>query len=209
MTDSDAINPAAAHPEGSELADCSGSNGALSTQDHGYQERLDQQGQTPEFRRLTSPSQNSVDLVTDVGFCGPGAEREPASDAGCADGYDELGGADRDPGCLDDNSTLSPDQPAGLPLSDAVDVEELAQLACLEDNKLAIEFVQALQVASLDGEYSGMDEYSLARLRNPPTSHADTSDPDFRLGLDLFLASINSSQDNYTSATPRGSNSNI
>jgi hypothetical protein len=60
-----------------------------------------------------------------------------------------------------------------------------------------MEFIQALDSATLDDEYSRLDPDTLERLRNPPTSPANVSDPDFRLGLDLFLASLNASQDTY------------
>ncbi|KAF8813455.1 hypothetical protein BYT27DRAFT_7220393 [Phlegmacium glaucopus] len=79
----------------------------------------------------------------------------------------------------------------------ALTIETLSNLAHLKDLKLSMEFIQALDKASLDDEYSGLDSDTTERLRNPPTSRPDISNPDFRLGLDLFLASIKSSQDTY------------
>ncbi|KAF8811705.1 hypothetical protein BYT27DRAFT_7221374 [Phlegmacium glaucopus] len=73
----------------------------------------------------------------------------------------------------------------------------LSDLAHLKDLKLSMEFIQALDKASLDDEYSGLDLDTTERLQNPPTSCADISDPNFCLGLDLFLTSIKSSQDTY------------
>ena len=89
-----------------------------------------------------------------------------------------------------------PEIPAGLP-PPAVGLDELSDLACLKDIKLTMEFIQALDSATLDDEYSRLDPDTLERLRNPPTSPANVSDPDFRLGLDLFLASLNASQATY------------
>jgi hypothetical protein len=75
---------------------------------------------------------------------------------------------------------------------------ELSDLARLKDIKLSMEFIKALESASLDDEHNRLESHYIHRLRNPPTSRADVTDPDFRLGLDLFLASIKSSQDTYT-----------
>jgi hypothetical protein len=99
----------------------------------------------------------------------------------------------QDPGCLAETSNQQNDLPALPPF----DIETLSDLARLKDLKLSMEFIQALDIASLDDEYSRLDSDSIERLRNPPTSRPDTTDPDFRLGLDLFLASIKSSQDTY------------
>ena len=97
-----------------------------------------------------------------------------------------------DPGCLAEALNQQHVPPPG-----PFNIEMLSDLAHLKDLKLSMEFIQALDTASLDDEYSGLDLDTIGRLRNPPTSRPDTSDPDFRLGLDLFLASIKSSQDSY------------
>ena len=102
-----------------------------------------------------------------------------------------------DAGCLDE-LTESATQPQ--PPEPAIDLEELSELASLRNLQLTMEFVQALEAASLDDEHSRLSEDVLERLRNPVTSCPDVSDPDFRLGLDLFLANINSSQDAYTAS---------
>jgi hypothetical protein len=99
----------------------------------------------------------------------------------------------QDPGCLAETSNQQYDLPAPTPF----EIETLSDLARLKDLKLSMEFIQALDIASLDDECSRLDSDSIERLRNPPTSRPDTTDPDFRLGLDLFLASIKSSQDAY------------
>ena len=46
-----------------------------------------------------------------------------------------------------------PEIPAGLP-PPAVGLDELSDLACLKDIKLTMEFIQALDSATLDDEYS-------------------------------------------------------
>ncbi|KAF8808612.1 hypothetical protein BYT27DRAFT_7255257 [Phlegmacium glaucopus] len=84
-----------------------------------------------------------------------------------------------------------------LPPLPPSEIETLSDLACLKDLKLSMEFIQALDKASLDHEYSGLDLDTTGCLWNPPTPCPDTSDPDFRLGLDLFLTSIKSLQDTY------------
>jgi len=99
----------------------------------------------------------------------------------------------QDPGCLAEASNQQHDTPPPPPF----EIETLSDLARLRDLKLGMEFIQALDIAALDDEYSRLDSDSIKRLRNPPTSRPHTSDPDFRLGLDLFLTSIKFSQDTY------------
>ncbi|KAF8229042.1 hypothetical protein L208DRAFT_1288548, partial [Tricholoma matsutake] len=68
----------------------------------------------------------------------------------------------------------------------------------LKDLKLSMEFIQALHSASMDDEYGQLlDLATIEHLQNPPTSQPNIGDPDVCLGLDLFLASIKSSQDTY------------
>jgi hypothetical protein len=81
-----------------------------------------------------------------------------------------------------------------------IDLEELSDIARLKDIKIAMEFVRLLEVASLDSPHSCLDEATTNRLRNPPRAPANISDPDLRLGLDLFLANINSSQKAYSAS---------
>ena len=97
-----------------------------------------------------------------------------------------------DPGCLEE------EQQDPAPSNYTTGLEELSNLAKLKDIKLTMEFIKALDGASLDNEHSRLDADTLHHLRNPPTSHVDLTDPDLHLGLDLFLASIKSSQDTYT-----------
>jgi hypothetical protein len=63
-----------------------------------------------------------------------------------------------------------------------------------------MEFIHALEKASLEDSASKLGPEALRRLRNPPTCPADIASQDLRLGLDLFLSTINSSQQTYTSA---------
>jgi hypothetical protein len=93
---------------------------------------------------------------------------------------------------------LEDEQQDPAPSNYTTGLEELSNLAQLKDIKLTMEFIQALDGASLDKEDSRLDADTLHRLRNLPTSCVDLTDPDLHLGLDLFLASIKSSQDTYT-----------
>ena len=81
-----------------------------------------------------------------------------------------------------------------------IDLDELSALAKLDHIKQAMEFIRALEGASLDDGVSKLDPEALHRLRHPLTSSAEMMSPDLRLGLDLFLSTINSSQQTYTSA---------
>ncbi len=68
----------------------------------------------------------------------------------------------------------------------------------LNDLRVAVQFIQALQSASLDDEHNAMDIKWLERLRSPPTqTFLIENHPDFRLGLDIFMASTKSSIDTY------------
>ena len=80
-----------------------------------------------------------------------------------------------------------------------IDLDELSALAKLDHIKQAMEFIRALEGASLDDGVSKLGPEALHRLRNPPTCPADIASQDLRLGLDLFLSTINSSQQTYTS----------
>ena len=105
---------------------------------------------------------------------------------------------DSDPGCLDEETQ---NENEGLLQPPYVDLEELSNLTKLTDIKIAMRFIQALERASLDGPHSHLDDDTLARLRNPPTTvPRDMVNPDLRLGLELFLASLNSSQKTYSAS---------
>ena len=62
-----------------------------------------------------------------------------------------------------------------------------------------MEFVQAIESASLDDEFSKLDPKTLDRLQNPPTTIPDIdATPGPRLGIDIFLALTNAAQETYT-----------
>jgi hypothetical protein len=111
--------------------------------------------------------------------------------------------SDPDPGCLDLDPTAGQDGNAGTQLEDPSlamlpDLESIFENTCLEDLLTAIAFIRALQSASLDDSHCKMDQNAIQRLRNPPTIPFDISSlPDLRLGLDLFLANMNSSVDSF------------
>jgi hypothetical protein len=106
--------------------------------------------------------------------------------------------SDPDPGCLDLDPS-SQDRNTGTQLEDPSlailpNLESVFENTCLEDLLIAIEFIRALQSASHDDTHCKMDQNAIQRLRNPPTTPFDISSlPDLRLGLDLFLANMNSS----------------
>ena len=130
----------------------------------------------------------------------------PPLDMDSQDEMDQMGtqtpaaGTDRaDPGSLDDNETQGNQGDEYIPpLPLDIDLQELSNIAHLKDMKLAMEFIQALQEASLDD--SNLDKDIIERLRNPPTFPADVRNPDLQLGLRLFLAMVNSSQQTYASS---------
>jgi len=61
-----------------------------------------------------------------------------------------------------------------------------------------MEFIYTLENASLDDRFSKLCPEALQHLRDPPICLADIISPDLCLGLDLFLSTINSSQQTYT-----------
>ncbi|KJA24703.1 hypothetical protein HYPSUDRAFT_135758 [Hypholoma sublateritium FD-334 SS-4] len=77
-------------------------------------------------------------------------------------------------------------------------LENIFENTCLEDLITAIEFIRALQCASHDDIHCKIDQSTIHRLRNPPNTPFDISSlPDLRLGLDLFLANMNSSVESF------------
>ena len=78
-----------------------------------------------------------------------------------------------------------------------INLEELSDLAHNEEIKIAMDFIRALEAASLDDEGMRLEPEALERLRNPPQRPTDILSPDLRLALDLFIAVGNSSQETY------------
>jgi hypothetical protein len=62
-----------------------------------------------------------------------------------------------------------------------------------------MDFIRALEVASLDDEGMRLEPEALERLRNPLQRPIDTLSPDLCLALNLFVAVGNSSQETYSS----------
>jgi hypothetical protein len=82
-----------------------------------------------------------------------------------------------------------------------VDLDELSDLAKLKDIKIVMEFIRALEGATLEGTHSHLDDDTLEHLRNPPRGAPEgLNNPDLCLGLDLFLSTINTAQKTYVSA---------
>ena len=85
--------------------------------------------------------------------------------------------------------------------SEAADLDNIFEVARLSDFRTSIDFINALRDATLDGKYSNLSPSAIQRIRNPISGVFDfNTDPDLRLGLDLFLANINSSAEAYNNA---------
>jgi len=108
----------------------------------------------------------------------------------------DLGSLDQ----INDNSDTA--QRAALnpirPASPAVNEDETSEIPHVEELRTSLAFIEALKRASLDD--GDLDEDLLYRLRHPPQEPLDASDPDLRLSLDLFLSTLNASEDSYRSA---------
>ncbi|KAG1762379.1 hypothetical protein EV702DRAFT_1163929, partial [Suillus placidus] len=68
------------------------------------------------------------------------------------------------------------------------DLDELQQMARLEDAQDSMSFITALRKASLDDAHSKLPPDALDRLRNPPRELPDISDPDLILSLKYYFA---------------------
>ena len=79
-----------------------------------------------------------------------------------------------DPGSLDDDSENQHQESTPPRL---FNLDELSDIANLNDIKMAMEFIKGLREATLDGPHSHLDSNTLERLRNPPRS-SPTIDPD-------------------------------
>jgi hypothetical protein len=118
--------------------------------------------------------------------------RKPQNVSGAAD--DTIA----DPGSLYDESENQNQESSGS-TPPSINLDELMGIAKLKDIKTAMDFIKALEEATLDGPHSNLDSETLERLRNPPRSSPHI-DPNLRLGLDLFLATINASQKTYVAS---------
>jgi hypothetical protein len=75
--------------------------------------------------------------------------------------------AQADPGSLDDDSENQNQESTPHIL---FNLDELFDIAKLKVIKTAMEFIKALQAATLDGPHSHLDSKTLECLRNPPRS---------------------------------------
>jgi hypothetical protein len=92
------------------------------------------------------------------------------------------------------NDSMFPDQILSEIQYEDIDLEALSALAKLSHIKQAMDFICTLEEASLDNRFSKLNPEGLCHLWDPPTCPVDISSPDLYLGLDLFLSTINSSQ---------------
>ncbi|KAF8986784.1 hypothetical protein BDQ17DRAFT_1436054 [Cyathus striatus] len=67
----------------------------------------------------------------------------------------------------------------------------------IDDIKLSLEFIKALENASLNNPCEQLDTDMLNTIWNPPQEQLSIKSPDQRLSLDLFLAMGNASEDTY------------
>ena len=143
---------------------------------------------------FTPNSATPVTFEQDLSVITPNASTLIDSDrAPGVDAIDDDTPEAADPGCLDEGRPEN--DHSGAYDEELKAIFEATQLA---DLRIAVQFIQALQSASLDDEYNVMDSKWLERLRNPPTQTFLIEDhPDFRLGLDIFMVSMKSSIDSY------------
>lgn len=97
---------------------------------------------------------------------------------------------------------------------ETADLDNLFEVASLSDFTISIDFINALRNATLDGKHSNLSPLAIQRIRNPIAQAFDfDKDLDLRLGLEIFLSGINSSNDVYRSTAEaikrRYSDSNI
>jgi hypothetical protein len=96
---------------------------------------------------------------------------------------------------------VDPVNAAALPIPESATTDngtpESEPVAHVEDLKIALQFIKALQNATLDNDELPGDVRE--RLRHAIQEPLDTDDPYLRLSIDLFLSVSNASQDTYTS----------
>ncbi|KAG1801214.1 hypothetical protein EV424DRAFT_1436743, partial [Suillus variegatus] len=79
----------------------------------------------------------------------------------------------------------------------AIDVNKLATLAILPKMKDTIEFIRALQNASLDDPCSKLNAAALHRLREPHQASLEINQPAIRFAISEYFALEHSAQDAY------------
>ncbi len=161
----------------------------------------------PEPLTLLAPDHSNAPLPvspTDSGPLSPAAQSECHPETEAAFDEPDNDDSDPDPGCLDlnpsndEDCSVSGPRPANSSVPTLPNYESIFEDTHLEDLLTAINFIRALQSASHDDPHCKMDRNAIKRMRNPPTVPVDIgSSPDIRLGLDLFLANMNSSVKAY------------
>jgi hypothetical protein len=81
--------------------------------------------------------------------------------------------------------------------SEDLDLEELADIARLDDIKIAMSFITALEGASLDDAASALSAEALDHIRNPPSRPATITNPNDRFSIELYMATGNASEQTY------------
>lgn len=118
---------------------------------------------------------------------------EPQMPQGAAPHVPEV---DPDPGSLEDQSRTDR-RPPMPPIQEPTPPEPASfDHIKIEDIKIALKFIAALQNATLDN--AGLDPDLLHQIRNPETNILTVEDPDDRLSIDIFLAIGNASEASYT-----------
>ena len=144
----------------------------------------------PSFKSSSFSFLNSLDLATEhPTFCSDGTPEDSENTIN----------SDPDPGCLDsDPSNQDTNSSATQPEDSSMwlGLQSLFKNTQLEDLLTTVEFIQALQSASHDDVHCKMEQSAIQQLKNAPTTPFDiTLLPDLCLGIDLFLANMNSSVD--------------
>ncbi|EGN98738.1 hypothetical protein SERLA73DRAFT_73341 [Serpula lacrymans var. lacrymans S7.3] len=80
------------------------------------------------------------------------------------------------------------------------DLEQMANLARLEDLKTTMEFINTIHSALLDDHYHQNHSGLVERLRNPSQEIFAINNPFIHYSLNLFLATNNTSKDTYNKA---------
>src|SRR6202142_2081176 len=112
--------------------------------------------------------------------------------------HGDMGEGEFDRNTDDEDDQGDGEVPMGFSRTD-FELEELSDIAQLDDMKIAMGFICAIENTSLDDDDCRLGEEAIDRLRHPPQQPVDIDSPDLRLGLDLFNSLSNSSQETYTS----------
>ncbi|KAF9496980.1 hypothetical protein BDN71DRAFT_1388425 [Pleurotus eryngii] len=92
----------------------------------------------------------------------------------------------------DNDSEFGADRPLHEP------VDQPNAYCTIQSVRLAQKYIELISQATLDN--GNLSDETKWRLRNPPEEPVDISDPDTRLSLDLFLATVNASEAVYNAS---------